>query len=645
MTSLRSRAAFRPIHTVVVPVFHDATEQNPAALASLVETARLLASEVVLVGIVRVASEEAMSAAAATAQELRAGLGALAGAPGVTVHAHVYASTTPLAELERVVQELTPDLLLLDWDVHLIPLASKAAQLFEAAPGPVALLRGRFSLPPARVLVPIRGGPHAILAVRMGLALRPAEQVVLHVTAADQPAREEAPFLGLQRVLPQIAGITTRAIVTSDPAQAILDESQGFDLVILGATARPLDDPTSLGKVADRVLRMRAGATRGEERAAPEEERAVLVVRSSGVPAFPAPESQPESQPESHNGGWSGDQWDAELSAGHAISILVDKWFAEFTFDAEEFADIERLVQRKQEQGLTISLALPALNEQETVGDVVGSIQRALVEEHPLLDEIVLVDSNSTDRTREIAESMGLPVYIHQTLLPRLGARRGKGEALWKSLLVTRGDIVAWIDTDIVNIHPRFVYGIIGPLLLNPSIQFVKGFYRRPINVDGSLQEGGGRVTELMARPLINLFYPELSGVLQPLSGEYAGRRSALEDIRFYSGYGVETGLLIDIFERYGLSALAQVDLKERIHHNQPLGALSRMSFAILQVVMESLEKRLGVDVLADVNKTMKLIRSDESGAYSLIVEEIAERWRPPMNTVEEYKARQANVR
>jgi glucosyl-3-phosphoglycerate synthase len=233
-------------------------------------------------------------------------------------------------------------------------------------------------------------------------------------------------------------------------------------------------------------------------------------------------------------------------------------------------------------------------------------------------------------------------VHIHQQTLPAYGARSGKGEALWKSLYLTRGDILLWIDTDIVNIHPRFVYGLLGALLVNPRIQFVKGFYRRPIKVGDKIQAGGGgRVTELTARPLLNLFYPELSGVVQPLAGEYGGRRAALEKLPFFSGYGVEIGLLIDIFERFGLSAIAQVDLGERIHHNQPLESLGKMSFAIIQAVMHKLERRYGRDMLEDVNKTMKLIRY-EPGRFFLDVEEIAERERQPMISLPEYQNRSA---
>ncbi|MEX1247911.1 MAG: glucosyl-3-phosphoglycerate synthase, partial [Anaerolineales bacterium] len=255
-----------------------------------------------------------------------------------------------------------------------------------------------------------------------------------------------------------------------------------------------------------------------------------------------------------------------------------------------------------------------------------------------LVDEIVLIDSGSTDKTREIAAELGIPVHIHQEILPQYGARHGKGEALWKSLYVTRGDLILWIDTDIVNISPKFVYGLIGPLLVNPQLQFVKGFYRRPLHVGSRLQAaGGGRVTELTARPLLNLFYPELSGVIQPLSGEYGGRRKMLERLSFFSGYGVETGLLIDTFQQHGLSAIGQVDLQERIHHNQPLEALSLMSFAIIQVMISRLEKRYGREILQDVNKTMKLIRySDER--FFLDVEEISELERPPMVELPEYR-------
>lgn len=617
MNQERRRPLFQPIHMVLVPViFGDES-------ADALHAALHLAQHVILVGLVRVPEGESISAASAAARDLRQRLSDLSVSidPAVvgsdlTIHSQVYVSPTPWRDLAQAAGDLNPDLLILDWDSHLHALGMEAADVLHDAPCNVALLRGVLPQTVGRVLVPIRGGPHADLALRLGLSFPDATYTALHLSRPDTPTAGDAPFRGLRQVLPHLHGVETVYVMTDDPTSVILEQSQDHDLVIMGATALPLTDATSLGSVADRLLR--------------ESMIPVFVVKTRRPvviePALPAVAGGDEVVQA------------AELAGQEAISILVDKWFAENTFHADEFADLERLVQRKHDQGLTISLALPALNEEATVGTVIRTVKQALMDDVPLLDEIVLIDSNSTDRTREIAADLGVPVYIHQHLLPSLGARRGKGEALWKSLLVTRGDIVAWIDTDIANIHPRFVYGILGPLIQNPTVQYVKGFYQRPLTIgSATTHAGGGRVTELMARPLLNFFYPELSGVIQPLSGEYAGRRAALEAVPFYSGYGVETGLLIEIFERHGLTSLAQVDLLERVHHNQPLDALSKMSFAILQVVMQKLERRLGMDVLADVNKTMKLIRSNEYG-YWLDVEEIVERERPPMLAVPEYR-------
>ena len=236
------------------------------------------------------------------------------------------------------------------------------------------------------------------------------------------------------------------------------------------------------------------------------------------------------------------------------IPARVERWFGESNFHHGEFRDLRRLVALKEQQGLTVSLVLPTLNEEETIGPIVRRARRVLVEGVPLVDELLVIDSASTDRTREIAEAEGARVVQHPDVLPRYGCYRGKGEALWKSLYETSGDLVVWCDTDVRNWHPRMVYGTLGPLLTEPRIQYVKGYYQRPIVEGGVLKEGGGgRVTELVARPLINLFFPELSGFIQPLAGEYAGRRTLLESIPFFTGYAVEIGHLIDIAERVGL--------------------------------------------------------------------------------------------
>ena len=267
---------------------------------------------------------------------------------------------------------------------------------------------------------------------------------------------------------------------------------------------------------------------------------------------------------------------------------------------------------------------------------------REMVGRVPLLDEILVIDSASTDRTREIAEAEGARVVQHPDVLARYGSFTGKGEALWKSVYETTGDIIVWADTDVKNWHPRMVYGTLGPLLHEPRLQYVKGYYQRPIVEGGVLKEGGGgRVTELVARPLINLFFPELSGMIQPLAGEYAGRRSLLESIPFFTGYAVEIGHLIDAAERVGIEGLGQVDLERRVHRNQELEGLSRMSFVILQAVMKRLEERRKARLFAEMGSTMKLPRSGH-GRLSLEVIELADQERPPMIRIPEYLERRA---
>ncbi|MEW6093493.1 MAG: glucosyl-3-phosphoglycerate synthase [Chloroflexota bacterium] len=567
------------------------------------EAARHFDAQILLVGVVVVPADQSLSMGAAAARALRKQLVHFRKDQRITSKSQILVSHQPWKDLVKSLEKEKPDLLCLEWDSHFTALGVTTNDVLAHPPCNIVLVRGKLPNKPKKVLVPVRGGPHAELAIRVGLGLHAKKVTTLHLRRADDPdAGSDAPFKGLDRVLKQMPEVQKQFEVTDDPAEMILKNAKGADIIVLGATSQSVTSSTSLGTVADRILREASGA--------------VLAVKNGR----PSPQIM------------------FDESAGmEAISILVDKWFAENTFHADEFKQINGLVEMKRQQGVTISLALPALNEEQTVGKVIRVMKNELMKRKPLLDEIILIDSNSTDRTREIAAKEGVPVYIHQHLLENLGARRGKGEALWKSLLVTRGDIIVWIDTDIVNIHPRFVYGIIGPLLQNPQIQFVKGYYRRPIKVGGKTQaSGGGRVTELTARPLLNLFYPELSGVVQPLSGEYAGRRAALEQLPFFSGYGVETGLLIDMYEKYGLNAIAQVDLLERIHHNQHLEALSKMSFAIIQTVIRKLESRFGRAVLEDVNRSMKLIRYTDKG-YFLEVEEIAERERPPMIEVREY--------
>lgn len=457
-----------------------------------------------------------------------------------------------------------------------------------------------------RVLLPVRGGPHTPLACETALALAERSDAAITMLYASDPrqadnlvARESLQSL---RTMPRVSRWLERSIPAE---QAILAEAPEHQVIVLGVTGRSGDPESPAGPLADRVLRQ-ANST-------------VVLVRHRM--------EQAEEQAQQ--------VWQRQRD----LSATVDRWFAENTFSSAEFEDLKRLVALKQQQRLTISLGLPALNEEETIGEIIAALKQSMVDDVPLLDEIVLIDSGSTDRTCEIARELGVPVHVHQDILPQYGSFVGKGEALWKSLHVMQGDILAWVDTDIRNFHPRFVYGIIGPLLREPHLMYCKGFYRRPIQMGETISAtGGGRVTELTARPLLNLFYPELSGMVQPLSGEYAARRSAIEEVPFFTGYGVETGLLIDLLQNHGLSALAQVDLQQRVHRNQELVPLSKMAFAITQVVMQRLEERQRVRLVEPINQSMKLITPSESEQFHLEVRQIRDHERPAMATVPEYR-------
>ncbi len=273
--------------------------------------------------------------------------------------------------------------------------------------------------------------------------------------------------------------------------------------------------------------------------------------------------------------------------------MKAEQWLKDRTFHHSTFWDVKRLVEEKERQGLTISVCLPTLNEEKTIGQEIVILKAELADRYPLVDEIAVVDSGSTDNTCEIAGSFGADVYIASEHLTECGDHRGKGETLWKALYLLKGDIIVYVDTDIKNIHPRFVYGLVGPLIGDPDVHYVKAFYDRPIASSGGLRPtGGGRVTEILIRPLFCLFYPELAAILQPLSGEYAGRRSILEKIAFPVGYGVETAMLIDIYEHLGLYAFAQTDLDKRIHRNQETIALGRMGFGLLRTFMRRLKRK-----------------------------------------------------
>ncbi|MFD8376323.1 glucosyl-3-phosphoglycerate synthase [Streptomyces sp. NPDC059688] len=307
----------------------------------------------------------------------------------------------------------------------------------------------------------------------------------------------------------------------------------------------------------------------------------------------------------------------------------VERWLATRSWSVTD-RPLHRILAAKQRTGQTVSVVLPALDEEATVGDIVAVIRHDLVEQVPLVDEIVVVDSGSTDRTSEVAAAAGARVVHRDDILPRLPAVPGKGEVLWRSLLVTGGDIVCFIDADLREFSSDFVSGIVGPLLTDPGVDLVKGMYDRPL---GGAAGQGGRVTELMARPLLNMHWPQLAGFVQPLGGEYAARRSLLERLPFPVGYGVELGMLVDALHLVGLDALAQVDVGVRKHRHQDGQALGRMAAAIYRTA----QLRLARGHL--VRPSLTQFERGEDGfrprTYSVDTEE-----RPPMMEVAEYAAR-----
>jgi glucosyl-3-phosphoglycerate synthase len=311
----------------------------------------------------------------------------------------------------------------------------------------------------------------------------------------------------------------------------------------------------------------------------------------------------------------------------------VDRFTAR-TWSHHDF-DAATLAAAKRAQGLTVSVVIPARDEEATVGTVAGTFVEQLVRSHGLVDEVLVVDAHSRDRTAEVARAAGARVVDQAEVLPHLGSAPGKGEALWKGLAATEGDLVCFIDADIVDVGPRFVVGLLGPLLTDPDTAYVKATYDRPLDLGDELRPtGGGRVTELLARPVIAAFWPELAWLAQPLSGEYAGRRTLLESLPFVRGYGVELGLLVDTVAEHGPDVIAQVDLGRRVHVHQPLDALGRMAAEILHVAVDRLARQ-GRLVLTDPLATALLqpVR-DVTGELHLAPHEVAPSERPPLRDV-----------
>ncbi|MFE9565770.1 glucosyl-3-phosphoglycerate synthase [Streptomyces sp. NPDC006487] len=321
----------------------------------------------------------------------------------------------------------------------------------------------------------------------------------------------------------------------------------------------------------------------------------------------------------------------------------VERWLADRSWSAAD-RPLGQLLSAKRAAGTTVSVVLPALNEEATVGEIVEVIRRDLIEglPVPLVDELVVIDSGSTDRTAEVAAKAGARVVHRDEVLRRIPALPGKGEVLWRSLLVTSGDIVCFVDADLRDFSADFVSGIVGPLLTDPDVRFVKAMYDRPLGQEFGDPAGpasakangqGGRVTELVARPLLNLHWPQLAGFVQPLGGEYAVRRELLERLPFPVGYGVELGLLVDALHTAGLDALAQVDVGVRLHRHQDGQALGRMAAAIYRTAQARLAR--GHLVRPELTQFERGPEGFVPHTYAVDTEE-----RPPMLDIEEYARR-----
>ena len=326
------------------------------------------------------------------------------------------------------------------------------------------------------------------------------------------------------------------------------------------------------------------------------------------------------------------------------MPVDAAEWFKHRSYDYRQFSDLEALAYRKRELGLTVSAVLPCRNVADTVGGIVDVIHGVNERsgESALVDQILAVDADSTDGTAEVAAARGAEVYSENELMNNLGGAHGKGDAMWRSLSVAHGELVMYIDADTRDFKPQLVYGILGPILEVTEVRFVKAAYRRPFKSHETVeQDGGGRVTELTTKPLLNLFFPELTGFVQPLAGEFVADKELFCSIPFLTGYAVEIGIMIDVLKKIGLAAMAQVDLGTRQNRHQPLRDLSRMSYSVLRAVARRLrqEGRLNQvrdpslpDSLFQFSDYLHAVATPDGLQLQEYVEELVER--PPIQEV-----------
>jgi glucosyl-3-phosphoglycerate synthase len=314
------------------------------------------------------------------------------------------------------------------------------------------------------------------------------------------------------------------------------------------------------------------------------------------------------------------------------MDMSVREWFDARSFRYQDFRALASSGWPRS--GLSTTLIFPSRNVAETIGPILETVVR-LRDRTGLIDQVMLVDADSVDGTADIARAYGAEVYSENELMPGYGPALGKGDAMWRSLSVARGDVVMFADADTRDFDEHFIYGTLGPILTLPGVQFTKAAYRRPFTQQQqSVVDGGGRVTELMAKPLLNFYRPELTGFVQPLAGEFAAYRELFWGLPFLTGYGVELALLIDVLGEVGLPAMAQVDLGSRQNRHQPLWDLTRMSSTVLRAMARRLPAasqgvpaQLGGDVLGMGKETyMHAVATEEGLRLDEHINELVER-------------------
>ena len=521
-------------------------------------------------------------------------------------------ATTPLAPLVRIAHvaaqgireaalETGSNLLLLESGARDDGLWTNALEdLLYDPPCDVALLRTEAAAPPiTSILLAVRGGPSAELAVQLARSIRAstgATLTLLHIfdprQSPEERAREEQTFASLAA---QVNGPVIELKGSStNVRQAIIREAQRHQLLILGATRSLMHRPMVLGAPLQRMLRRLPGT--------------VMIVKKAGVPT-PRP-AAPRTETRA------------------AITEQVDRWLTENTFDSREFDDLQRLVDRKQRQDLTISLAVPAMPGTTGLSAALRGLKQALMGRTRLLDEIVVIDISSAAPSERAARAAGVTVVRAADVLSRYGSFPGSGDAQWKSLHVLKGDLICWIDPAGPLPQPRLVAGLLGPLLTDPDIAYVTAFSPRPSTAVTD------PLTDLAVRPLLNLLFPALSGLIDPLSPDHAGRRAALESVPFFTGQGLALGLLLAIASTHGPRALAQVEVGPRA---RPEPAVWRATaFAQLQVCLKYLGDRNRIQLVEQVNRTIKQIQYEDE-RYWIEQTELEDMERPPMVTVPEY--------